>query len=220
VHVLTENFGRTAYLVPKSGRKNAKTGNACFHALSIVDMEVEHLPLRDIHRIKEVKPNVALANILFNPVKSAISLFLTELVGKVVKDVQPNPPLFDYIYHSVCVLELLEKGIANFHLVFMFRLSRYLGFLPDTSGYSDGAYFDLQNGVFTQHKPQHPYFLNPDDSVAFNLLWRMNYENMHLFRLSHQERNEIVRRMLEYYRLHLADLPELKSLDVLQQVFA
>jgi DNA repair protein RecO (recombination protein O) len=47
----------------------------------------------------------------------------------------------------------------------------------------------------------------------------MTYENMALFRFSGNERQAIIYRILEYYRLHLADFPEIKSLEVLHAVF-
>ena len=52
------------------------------------------------------------------------------------------------------------------------------------------------------------------------LLMRMDFSTMHLFRLSHQERNRIAEVLLHYYRLHIAQFPELKSLDVLKELWA
>jgi DNA repair protein RecO (recombination protein O) len=46
----------------------------------------------------------------------------------------------------------------------------------------------------------------------------MHYGNMHLFRLSRQQRNVIVEYLLEYYRLHIYDFPPLKSLEVLREL--
>lgn len=217
--ILTEEFGRIPYLTARTKGKKSKVSKANFHALAVLDLEVEHLNLRDIQRIKESKPHISLTNLLFDPVKSSISLFLAEFISKVIKDIQPNPLLFNFICDSIRVLDLLDRGIANFHLVFIFRLSHFLGFYPDATGYVKGMFFDLQNGVFISYKPFHPYFLNPDDSAVFALLLRMNYENMYNFRFSHAERVTVINKVLEYYRLHLADFPELKSLEVLQNVF-
>jgi DNA repair protein RecO (recombination protein O) len=47
----------------------------------------------------------------------------------------------------------------------------------------------------------------------------MNYENMQRFRFSGNQRKDIINRILEYYRLHLTNFPEIKSLDVLHEVF-
>ncbi|GHU87485.1 DNA repair protein RecO [Bacteroidia bacterium] len=220
VQIFTEEFGRVSYLTSKSKGKKTKVNKSLFYPLSVLDLEVEHLNLRDIHRIKEAKPHRLSTNTLFDPVKSSISIFLSEFISKVVKDIQPNPLLFNYICDSIRVLDLLERGAANFHLVFIFRLSRFLGFYPDMTEYKKGMFFDLQNGEFVNYKPFHPYFLNPDDSEIFALLMRMDYSNMHSFKFSHTDRINIINKVLEYYRLHLTDFPELKSLEVLQNLFA
>ncbi len=219
VHVFTEEFGRVTYLTAKSKGKKTKVNKSLFHPLSVLDLEVEHLNLRDMHRIKEAKPYFLSANTLFDPVKSSICIFLAEFISKVVKDIQPNPLLFNYICDSIQVLDLLERGAANFHLVFIFRMSRFLGFYPDMTEYKKGMFFDLQNGEFVNYKPLHPYYLNPDDSEVFALLMRMDYSNMYSFRFSHTERVNIINKVLEYYRLHLSDFSELKSLEILQNLF-
>ena len=50
-------------------------------------------------------------------------------------------------------------------------------------------------------------------------MMRMDYPTMHLFRLSHLERDRLLDVAVIYYRLHLPNFPELKSLPVLQQLF-
>ena len=219
VHVLTEMFGPVSYLTAKARGKTTRVPKSLFHPLSIVELEVEHQNLREIQRLKEARAHIPLLSILNNPVKSTMSIFLAELIGKVATDAQPDQRLFDFILESIRILEMLEKEYANFHLVFMIGLSRFLGFYPDNNGYRPGMYFDLQNGVFAAYKPAHPHFLNPDDSQVFFNLLRMNYENMTLFTFSRHERKDIISRILEYYRIHLNRLPEIKSLEILHEVF-
>lgn len=217
--IYTEEFGRVSYLTAKSKGKKAKVPRSLFHALSVLDMEVEHMNLRDIHKLKEARSHFACYNVLMHPYKSAISIFLSEFISKITKDIQPNKTMFDFIYQSICILDLAEKGIANFHLVFMIRLTQFLGFYPDASDYVEGMYFDMQNGIFVKYKPLHPHFLQQADSHVFVLLLRMTYENMHTFAFSRHDRTNIIKKVLDYYRLHLSDFPDLKSLEVLHDVF-
>jgi len=217
--IYTEEFGRVSYLTARTKSRKTKVPKSLFHALAVLDMEVDHQNLRDIQRIKEAKAHIPLVSLLNDPVKSAIGIFLAELIGKVVKEVQTNKVLFDFLLQSVRVLEFTEKSCTNFHLVFMVTLSRFLGFYPDDSGYKEGMFFDLRNGVFVLYKPSHPYFLNPDDSRFFYNLLRIKYENMTAFKLTGVERKAIITAILEYYRLHLAHFPEIKSLEILHEVF-
>jgi DNA repair protein RecO (recombination protein O) len=219
VHIFTEEFGPTSYLVANAKRKKTRVPSSLFYSLSVLDMEVEHRNLQHIQRLKEAKVHLPVFSLLGNPVKSSIAIFLAEFISKVIKEVEPNKLLFDYILHSVQVLDLSERNYANFHLVFMIRLSSFLGFFPDASEYKKGMFFDMQNGVFTRYKPSHIHFLNPDASESFSLLLRMNYENMTLFRFSRHERKDVIYRIIEYYRLHLVHFADLKSLEIFHEVF-
>ena len=217
--IYTEEFGRVAYLTTKSKSKRTRVPKSLFHALSVLDLEVEHKNLRDIQRVKEAKVGLPLSSILFDPVKSTICIFLAEFISHITKDIQPNKILFDFICQSIHVFDLADNRIANFHLVFMVRLSAFLGFFPNAEGYIPDMFFDMQNGEFVRTKPFHPHFLNSDDSRIFLLLLRMNYENMHTFSFSGKQRTEIINRILEYYKLHLSSFPEMKSLGVFQSFF-
>ena len=100
------------------------------------------------------------------------------------------------------------------------RLTRLLGFRPNLGGYSPGCCFDLRSGCFCAAAPLHGDFLAPAEAARVGLVMRMDYATMHLFRLSHQERNRMVEVLLKYYRIHLPGFPQLRSLDVLRELFA
>ena len=219
VHVYTEAFGPVAYLMAKNKGKTTRVPKAIFYPMSVVDLEVEHQNLREIHRIKEAKAHLPLLSLLMNPVKMTICIFLAEVISKVLKDRQPDALLFDFLVQSIQVLDLNEAQSANFPLSFLIRLSRFTGFYPDNSAYQKGMFFDMQNGIFVRQKPHHIHFLNPDESEVFYNLLRMTYENMNGFSFSRYERQTILNRILEYYRIHLNSLPEIKSLEILHEVF-
>lgn len=219
IHILTEDFGRVTYGTAPGSSKRGGRKTAFFQPFSVLDMEVEHKNGRDIHRIKECKIGFPLTSIQFDPVKIPVSLFLSDFVYRVLKDTTPNKPLFEFVLNSIRVLDLSDKSVANFHLVFMLRLTRFLGFYPNADNDSDNTYFDLINGIFVIQRPLHGHYLLPQDARAFRLLMRMTYENMHLFSLSRKDRVAIIERMMEYYRLHLTDFSSTKSLQVLQALF-
>ncbi|MDL2223893.1 DNA repair protein RecO C-terminal domain-containing protein [Bacteroidales bacterium OttesenSCG-928-M06] len=219
VHTYTEEFGPVSYLTSRSKGKKSRIPKSLFYPLSVLELEVEHYNLRDIQRLKEAKQHVSFLSLISNPVKSTISIFLSEFISKIIKESSPNRLLFDYIFQSLRILEMIEKDYANFHLVFMIRLSQFLGFYPDSRDYMKGMYFDMQNGMFVRYKPMHIHFLNPDESQVFYNLLRMNYENMASFKFSRHERKTIIYRILEYYRLHLIHFPDIKSLEILHEVF-
>jgi DNA repair protein RecO (recombination protein O) len=215
----TEVFGRVSYLVARNRGKKTTVSKALFMPLSVVEMEVEHQNKRDLHRIREAKQCYPLNRLFTDPVKNALALFMAEVLFRVVKDTEPDARLFDYLYRSICLLELAEDGVANFHVVFLLHLLHYLGIFPNTDSYAEDYYFDMQNGVFADRSPLHRHYLNREESRIFARLFKISYENMSLYAFSRHDRVNILNRILTYYRIHLPEIPEIKSLAILQALF-
>ena len=219
IYMYTEAFGRASYMVSRRRSKKSPLVKSLFIPLSVLDLEVEHLNKREIHRIKEARVCLPLQEILCDPIKNVLALFLSEFLFRVVKETEPDPRLFCFLYDSIQVLECADKGVANFHLVFLLRLLRYLGIFPNIENRRAGYYIDMLNSVFTVDQPAHPHFLGKEDTEVFARLLKMSYENMSLYVFSRQERVRIIQKILEYYHLHLPDFAEIKSLAVLQSLF-
>lgn len=217
-HVFTRDFGRVSYLLPRSGKKsNVKP--SLFFPLSILNLAVEHLPLREIQRLKDAERQTPLHEVCTDMTKVSVAFFLSEFLLRVLRETQDNELLFHYLKNSVETLEQTYKGIANFHMAFMLALTRFMGFYPNLEAYRIGFYFDLMNGEFVAMQPLHSHYLNKRESAVLLNLQRMNYGNMHFFKFSRKDRNTIIDRLLTYYRLHVYDFPPLKSLDVLRELF-
>ena len=74
IYMYTEAFGRTSYLVARSRGKKSPVSRALFMPLSVLEMEVEHLNKRDLHRIRETKLCYPLTEVFCNPVKNVLAL--------------------------------------------------------------------------------------------------------------------------------------------------
>lgn len=219
VHIYTESFGRMGYLLPQSSGKRARQRYSLYSPFAILELDVEHKPGRDLHRIKEARTVVAMKHLHYDPVRCAITLFLAEIVAKVSREPEPNHRFFNFLASSIQLLDLQEDGKANFHLCFLLELTEYLGFYPNNEEYVSGAYFDLQNGIFTRVQPTHAYYLNPADARTFATLMRMNFSNLQIFRFSREERLRILDYFMLYFKLHYPGFSDLKSLDVLKTLF-
>jgi DNA repair protein RecO (recombination protein O) len=77
----------------------------------------------------------------------------------------------------------------------------------------------MQNGIFADQAPLHRYYLNREESQIFARLFKISYENMSLYAFSRHDRVNILNRILTYYRIHLPEIPEIKSLVILQALF-
>lgn len=217
-HLFTRDFGRVSYLLPLSRGKKTKIRTSLFFPLSVLHLEVEHMPLRDVQRLKEVERQFPLYELCTDMTKVSLAFFISEFLSFILRESDNNELTFDYLKNSIETLEAAERGLANFHLALMMGLTRFLGIYPNTEFAESCSFFDLQHGEFVVNEPMHPYYLNKKESVYLRDLYRINYANMHLFRLSRANRNEIVNQLLDYYRLHVYNFPALKSLEVLREI--
>ena len=185
-----------------------------------MELEADFRPNASIYKITEAKSFYPFSSIPYDPYKSSIALFLAEFLYRAVREEAENRPLFAYLQHSIIWLDECRDNFANFHLVFLMRLSRFLGLYPNLEDYQKGDYFDMLNACFTPLRPQlHSSYILPEEASRLIMLMRMNYETMHLFAMNRAERTRCLTIMNEYYRLHLPDFPVLKSLEVLKELF-
>ena len=219
VDMFTRSHGRLSFIVniPKSAK--AKVKKQLFQPLTLLEIEADIRQKVQLQKLKDMRLAVPFLSIPFHPHKLAISLLVAEFLYYALRSEQRNELLYDYLENSFLWLDGQDGHFANFHLVFLMRLSRFLGFYPNLDDYVAGDYFDLRESVFLSLPPVHHDFLYPEEAGKVQLMMRMDYPTMHLFRLSHQERNRLLEVSLTYYRLHLPDFPELKSVSVLQELY-
>lgn len=219
VDFLTEVEGRLSCVVNIPKTQKGKLKKQFFQPLSILEVELDIRPRQQLHHIRDARIGVPYASIPFEPSKLSISLFLAEFIYYGTRDEQLNPALYQFVVNSLQWLDGCEGQFANFHLVFMMRLSRFIGFFPNVEDYQEGDFFDLRAATFTSQEPLHTDFLSAPDAVRINTLLRMKYASMHLFRMTHEDRNRIVDVIIQYYRLHVPSFPELRSLEVMKELW-
>ncbi len=194
VDMFTRSHGHLSFIVniPKSSKSKFK--KQFFQPLSLLEIETDVRPRLQLQKLADVRLSSPFSSIPFDAHKLAISLFLSEFLYHALRSEQRNEP-------------------------FLMRLSRFLGFYPNLDDYLPGDYFDLRESVFCAVPPVHRDFLDSVEAEKVQLMMRMDYPTMHLFRMTHQERNRLLEVTLAYYRLHIPDFPELKSVAVLQDLY-
>lgn len=218
VKIYTEVFGVQSYIVRGLKSKKSAIKSAYFQPLTILDLVVYHKERKDIHTIKEVKVLYHYHDIMTNPVKQSILFFIYEVLYKTLKEETPNDLLFEWLFNSLTWLDLTEKSVVNYHLVFLFQLSRFLGFYPKFSENNDAHYFDLQEGVFQKNQPEHPNFVYGELVKQVADLGKSSFEDSCLLTIGNVNRRAILNIMVQYYQLHLPNISQIKSLEVLQNM--
>jgi len=219
VDFLTLSEGRLSCIVtvPKSSKAGIR--KQWFQPMTVLDIEYDMRGGARLGRIRNARMAMPYATVPFEPYKLSIALFIAEFLYYATRAEQQNPNLFAYIRHSMAWLDGCARSYSNFHLVFMIRLTRFIGFFPNVDDYHAGYSFDMRQACFTPYAPLHSDCLCAGDASRMVSLMRMNYESMHLFRMSHEDRNRIADLILRYYRLHVPGFPELRSLQVMKELW-
>jgi len=219
IDMFTRSHGRLSFVaaLPKSGRGKVK--KQLFQPLTLLVVDSDVRPRLQLQKLSGAALMVPLPQLQAHPAKLSITLFLGEFLYHALKGEQQNEPLFSYITSSLRWLDGAGGPVANFHLVFLMHLSRFLGFYPNLEGYREGSNFDLRASAFTTDLPPHHDVLMAGEAAKVQLMMRMDYATMHLFRLTRHDRRRLLDVILAYYRIHLPAFPELHSLDVLQQLW-
>ncbi len=217
--VLTEERGCVGMMVRVSRSRRAAVRHTLFRPLAVLDLTWDDRPRASLQRPRAAQTALPLCSVPYHPLKSAMALFIAEFLHHAVRTERDCREVFGYVVRSVEWLDACPSGFANFHLVFLMRLTRFLGIEPNAAGAETGAFFDLRSAEFVPSQPLHADFLRPEDARLVPLFMRMRYGNMRVFRFSGAERSRLLAYINTYYRLHLPAFPELRSLAVLREVF-
>jgi len=218
VQVFTEKFGLQSYIVNGVKKPKAKISRNMLQPLHLLDLVVYHKGTGSVERIAELKNSPILQSIPYDVIKSAIAMFLNEVLYKAIKQQSPDERLFDFVFSSIEWLDHEQKGLANFHLLFLIRLTRYLGFYPDSRGVTRPEYFDIKNGVFSRYRPESLSYLSPPHTQNFYELLQTGFDQASTIKLSNDERRYLISKLLEYYAMHIESFGSIRSHEVLEEV--
>ncbi len=187
--------------------------------LFLLNMEVYHKSRRELQRVKEIQNDFVFSSLPYDIRKSTLALFIAEILYKTIQEQEPNRELFNYLYHSIQLLELKDDGIPNFHLYFLLHLTKYLGFFPENNYSLQNRYFDLKKGSFVQLRPLHTMGMEENESAILGTLLDFSDNQHENLKIPYNQRMSILERIIDYYALHDTGLSNLKSLSVLKEVF-
>lgn len=216
----TEELGRMEALVHISHSRKAAMKKQLFQPTMQLELSLDYREKASLQHLRSVRISRAYTTITFDAGKLSQALFCAEFLIYATRSERQAKALFNYVSDSLAWLDEARENTANFHLVFMLHLSRFIGFFPNLEDYHKGDYFDLREACFTRTMPFHHDFLKPDEAATISVLMRMNYQNMHLFLMNRVQRNRITDIIVTYYRLHLPQMSEMNSIGVLKELFA
>ncbi len=196
--------------------KKGKFKTSMFQPLTKLEIVANHRNTGKLEYLKEARVAEPYRSLHTNPVKSAVVMFISEMLKNTIKEEEANPELFGFLEKSFEFLDHAER-IASFHLLFLLKLSRYLGFYPENRN-NEQPVFNLLDGVF-QEIPTNDYCIEGSNVELLRLFLNTDFFSLQEIRLNQLRRNEFLNMLLLFYELHIENFRKPKSLAVLNEIF-
>lgn len=217
VKCFTHSHGLKSYLLRNILKsKKGKLKASMFQVLTQLEIVATHKEKDTLEYIKEAKVINSYQSFHLNIYKSTMVLFLSEVLRNSIQEEEANIPLYEFLESNFNWLDKHED-IANFHLVFLLQLTRYLGFFPKKPD-QPTEFFNLLDGTF-QNMDTNEYCIGNENVQVLSQLLQTNFDNQDQIKLNQKKRSGFLQMMLTYYNLHLQNFRKPKSLVVLSEIF-
>ena len=217
--IFTREKGMRSFIV--SGIRSSKSKNkaSLYQHLNILDL-VAYDKDNKLARIKECKFEHYYQKLSFDVVRSSIGLFVLEVCKNSIKEKEENIELFDFIYHILRLLDSDEsQNLSLFPIKFLLELSQYIGFMPYNNHSESIPYFDLYNGRFIPEMTEEKYVSSLEVSSSIATINKTDMDQLLSISIPKALRIKIIDDLIIYYRLHIDQFKELKTLEVLRAIF-
>tara|TARA_E500000178_G_C16965407_1_gene728150 strand:- start:660 stop:1412 length:753 start_codon:yes stop_codon:yes gene_type:complete len=219
IKIFSEEEGLISSIIKGAKSQKKKYNSSLIQRLSIVELIYKKNHKSDLVQIIDIKSKDYINNIYFNSNKRIIALFMSEFLSKIIKESGPNKSLYIFIENSIKLINITEKKIISFHLMFMIKITKYLGFYPTIIAPNKSKYFDILNGIFTNIKPNHNYLLSGHQMKCWILLLKTEFTKFDELNFSQSESKATLKNLNLFYKLHVDNYRKLKSdyiLDLLE----
>ena len=195
VHTLSKEYGRRSFLV----RGASKRLMSLLLPLNILEADVVETTKSTLFTARNLSARHPLMGIRNNVFKNSMTMFMSEVLYRVVKDGSNEEGLYDWCERNILLLDAVQTDFSNFHLRFLLELSVALGFAPESHDLVPfvGEYYPV-----------------------VERLMRESFAETMFIPLSGERRNEIAEGILRYIEYHTESSVNINSLKVLRELFA
>ena len=196
VHTLSRDYGRRSFLVKGAGKKSSM---ALFLPLSVLEADIVETSKSTLYTARNLSAKHPLMGIRNNMFKNSMTMFMSEVLYRVVKDGASEHGLFEWCEKDILLLDAIQTDFSNFHIRFLLELAVTLGFSPEAQ--------DLMPFI-GEHYPVVERFMT------------LPFAESMLIPLNGAVRNEIAEEILRYIEFHTDSAVNVNSLKVLRELFA
>ena len=194
LHALSREYGRRGFVVKVS----RKTSMSLFLPLNILEADVTESPRSTLWRAGSVTSSHPLNGIRSDIRKNTMTLFMSEVLYRAVKDGVREDGLYEWCERSILTLDAMESDFSNYHIRFLTELCVAMGFSPTAESL---APFAGRYQALLSEFVQAPF--------AESMLIPMNGET----------RSALSEILLKYLSYHLESSINVQSLKVLRELY-
>ena len=176
-----------------------------FLPLNILDADIVSNPKSSLWSASNIVVKSPLDGIRGNLYKNTMTLFMSEVLFRTIKDGVNEDGLFEWCLKSIMTLDAIESNFSNYHIRFLLELAGARGFSPS---FDDIAPFTSAGTGSNNHLKALEAFLTASFSESM------------IIPLTGADRKEIAEDLLRYLEFHTESTIAVRSLDVLHEVFA
>lgn len=218
VQVFCRNRGYQSFILSINKKGKNRSVNHLLQPLFIVNIEFYSKHGNAMGRIHNIEPDYVFQSIPFNAYKTTVGFFIADFLQHAVKFESNPSEIFEYLTTAIKYYDQLETGYYDFHLVFLIRISRFLGFLPERNS-ENLPYFDLMEGSFISHKPVHNLYFDEELCKSFSLALDNSAGFYKPLEISNQARRELLSGIMNYFRFHHQMFKNMESYHILNEVY-
>ena len=194
-HTLSKEYGRRSFLIRGVGKRAVMT---LMLPLTVLEAEVVETTKSTLFTARNLTAKYPLMGIRNNIYKNSMTLFMSEVLYRTLKDGANEEGLFEWCERSILLLDVIENDFSNFHLRFLLEFAVALGFSPQAR--------DLMPFV-GDHYP------------LVERLMKEDFADVMLIPMNGLLRNEIAESILRYLEFHTESAINIASLKVLRELF-
>lgn len=192
----------------KGGRKKSHQ----LFPLSYSELQFYGRPESELLNLTNVEP-AAPSDFQFHPVKSTIAFFLADILKMTIRSEEPDQRLFEFLKSKS--IELNETSMLGFFpSKFLIEFTEYLGISPLIISNERGVVFDLTSGTIGSVPAMNAETASgPEVDVIIATL-----ENEPIIETDKDTREQILRILLDYYKIHIPGFKEPKTFEIVKEV--
>lgn len=222
--VFTALFGMQSYIVKgvRTTRKSSSGANQ-LQIGSILEMVVYKTDQKKLNYIKEYKTVPIFKTIRESVYKNSVVIFMVELLHQIALEEEEQPALFDFIHEFLVSLDAIKDvETANLSLYLSMQIAKHGGYeINNNYDIYERSFVNLLEGNFQRYATLIPPFIDEDGSKIFSDLLHVNdFEDIIKKKITIEQRRTLLNGYLQFFQLHVPNFKPLKSVAILQAIFA